>query len=122
MRERILLFIILAGLWAFLYVFQYRMNTIWGLVILLCLMALYGVYTSLALWHNKRKLKKNPKEIDESYKPFVSVMIPAHNEASVIEHIQWYYNVHKQDKPTLLQKIKKLLGLSESFDFNAVKK
>ena len=43
-------------------------------------------------------------------------------KASIIEHIQWYYNVHKQDKPRLLQKIKKLLGLSESFDFNAVKK
>ena len=43
-------------------------------------------------------------------------------KASVIEHMQWYYNVHKQDKPRLLQKIKKLLGLSESFDFNAVKK
>jgi surface protein len=43
-------------------------------------------------------------------------------KASVIEHMQWYYNVHKQDKPSLLQKIKKLLGLSESFDFNTVKK
>ena len=86
MRERILLFIILLALWTFLYVFQYHVNTIWGLVILLCLMAMYGAYTSLALWHNKRKLKKNPKEIDESYKPFISIMIPAHNEASVIEY------------------------------------
>ena len=86
MRERILLFIILLALWTFLYVFQYHVNTIWGLVILLCLMAMYGAYTSLALWHNKRKLRKNPKEIDESYKPFISIMIPAHNEASVIEY------------------------------------
>ena len=43
-------------------------------------------------------------------------------KASVIEHMQWYYGVHKQDKPRLLQKIKKLLRISESFDFNAVKK
>lgn len=86
MRERILLFTILVALWTFLYVFQYHVNTIWGLIILLFLMALYGVYTSLALQHRKRKLKKNPLEIDKSYKPFVSIMIPAHNEESVIEY------------------------------------
>ena len=86
MRERFLLFSILLALWTFLYVFQYRVNTIWGLIILLFLMAFYGVYTSLALRHRKRKLLKNPQEIDESYKPLVSIMIPAHNEESVIEY------------------------------------
>ena len=86
MRERILLFSILVGLWTFLYVFQYHVNTIWGLIILLCLMTLYGVYTSLALTHRKRKLKKNPVVVNENYKPFISIMIPAHNEESVIEH------------------------------------
>lgn len=86
MRERILLFIILAGLWTFLYVFQYHVNTIWGLIILLFFMAMYGVYTSLALNHRKRKELKNPVEIDENFKPFVSIMIPAHNEESVLEY------------------------------------
>jgi len=86
MKERILLFTILLALWTFLYVFQYHVNTIWGLIILLCLMTLYGVYTSLALTHNKRKLQKHPKEIDKSYRPLVSIMIPAHNEESVIEY------------------------------------
>ncbi len=86
MRERILLFTILAGLWTFLYVFQYHVDTIRGLIILLCFMALYGVYNSLAIWHNKRKLRKNPIEPDTSYQPFVSIMIPAHNEESVIEY------------------------------------
>ena len=47
-------------------------------------MTLYGVYTSLALRHRKRKLKKQPEVINENYKPFVSIMIPAHNEESVI--------------------------------------
>lgn len=84
MRERILLFSILIALWTFLYVFQYHVNTIWGLIILLCFMTLYGVYTSLALRHRKRKLKKQPEVINENYKPFVSIMIPAHNEESVI--------------------------------------
>ena len=86
MRERILLFTILAGLWTFLYVFQYHVDTIRGLIILLCFMALYGVYNSMAIWHNKRKLRKNPIEPDTSYQPFVSIMIPAHNEESVIEY------------------------------------
>lgn len=86
MKERLLLFSILLALWTFLYVFQYRVNTIWGLVILLCLMALYGVYTSMALRHRNRKLSKNPELPDESYKPFVSIMIPAHNEEAVIAH------------------------------------
>ena len=86
MRERILLFSILLALLAFLYVFQNYVNTIFGLIILLCFMTLYGVYTSLALTHKKRKLKKQPIVINENYKPFVSIMIPAHNEESVIAH------------------------------------
>ena len=86
MKERILLFFILVALWTFLYVFQYHVNTIWGLIILLFVMALYGVYTSMALWHRKRVLKKKPQNIDETYKPFVSIMVPAHNEEAVIEH------------------------------------
>ena len=84
MRERILLFSILIGLWTFLYVFQYHIDTIKGLIILLCLMSLYGVYTSLALKHRKRKLQKQPEVVNEDYKPFVTIMIPAHNEESVI--------------------------------------
>ena len=90
MRERILLFSILLALLAFLYVFQNYVNTIFGLIILLCFMTLYGVYTSLALTHKKRKLKKQPIVINENYKPFVSIMIPAHNEESVIAHTVEY--------------------------------
>lgn len=86
MRERILLFSILCALWTFLYVFQYHVDTIRGLILLLCVMALYGVYNSLAIWHNKRKLKKYPVEPDNKYHPFISIMIPAHNEESVIEY------------------------------------
>ena len=86
MKERFLLFFILVALWTFLYVFQYHVDTIRGLIILMCFMVLYGVYNSLAIWHNKRKLKKNPIEPNSSYQPFVSIMIPAHNEESVIEY------------------------------------
>lgn len=97
MRERILLFSILIALWTFLYVFQYHVNTICGLIILLCLMAMYGVYTSLAIRHRKRKLRKNPEPINENYKPFISIMIPAHNEEAVITHT--VENIRKSDYP-----------------------
>lgn len=97
MRERILLFSILLALWTFLYVFQYHVNTICGLIILLCFMALYGVYTSLAIRHRKRKLKTNPEIINENYKPFISIMIPAHNEESVITNT--VENIRKSDYP-----------------------
>ena len=86
MKERIALFTILMGLTAFLYVFQYHVNTLWGYVLLLTCMTIYGVYSTLALKHKKRQLKKQPIKINEDYKPFVSILIPAHNEDTVISH------------------------------------
>ena len=50
-------------------------------------MFVYSIYMVLADKHQKRKLKKNPKVINENYKPFVTIMVPAHNEASVIAAI-----------------------------------
>ncbi len=82
MKERILLFIIIVGLTTFIYVFQNY--TEWGLGILVCLMGAYFVFASVATKVKSRKALKHPKEKDESYKPFVTVMIPAHNEESVI--------------------------------------
>lgn len=84
MKERIVLFAILFGLGVFLYVFQNYFNTLWGLIFLCCGMIIYAIYMQLATTHKKRKLKKNPQVINENYKPFVTVMIPAHNEAGVI--------------------------------------
>ena len=86
MRERIALFIILTGLAAFLYVFQYHVNTLWGYVLLLLFMTIYGIYSTLALKHRKRQLKKQPIKINEDYKPFISIMVPAHNEEAVISN------------------------------------
>lgn len=82
MKERILLFIIVIGLTSFIYVFQNY--TDWGLSILLCFMMVYFVAASIATKVKARQELKKPKEKDESYKPFVSVMIPAHNEEAVI--------------------------------------
>ncbi len=82
MKERILLFIIIAGLTTFIYIFQ--SYTDWGLALLILLMAIYAISTSIATKIKKRNELKNPKEKNENYKPFVSIMIPAHNEESVI--------------------------------------
>ena len=82
MKERFLLFIIVACLTGFIYIFQ--SYTAWGLGILILIMAIYSLFTTIATKVKARKELKNPKQRDESYKPFVSIMIPAHNEESVI--------------------------------------
>ncbi len=86
MRERILLFIILSCLGVFLYVFQNYVNTVVGFVILCACMVVYGLYSIAATKYQKRKLKKHPIVVNENYKPFVTVMVPAHNEESVISN------------------------------------
>lgn len=82
MKERILLFIIIIGLTAFIYVFQ--SYTIWGLAILCVLMSTYAIFSTIAYRIKQRINQKNPQVRNENYKPFVSIMIPAHNEESVI--------------------------------------
>lgn len=82
MKERILLFLIIAGLTGFIYIFQNY--TAWGLGILIILMFLYSLFTNIATKVQKRLALKNPKDKDETFKPFVSIMVPAHNEETVI--------------------------------------
>jgi 1,2-diacylglycerol 3-beta-glucosyltransferase len=48
-------------------------------------MVIYASYMQLATVHKKRKLRKKPLVINSDYKPFITVMIPAHNEGAVIE-------------------------------------
>ena len=84
MRERILLFVILTLLGVFLYVFQNHVDTVVGFLILCAIMVTYGLYSIAATKYQKRKLKKHPPVLNDSYKPFVTIMIPAHNEEYVI--------------------------------------
>lgn len=86
MRERILLFVILSLLGVFLFVFQNYVNTVVGFLILCACMVTYGLYSIAATKYQKRKLKKHPPVVNESFKPFVSIMIPAHNEEYVISN------------------------------------
>ena len=97
MRERLLLFIILSCLGVFLYIFQNYVNTVVGFVILCICMVVYGLYSIAATKYQKRKLRKHPPIVNESYKPFVSVMIPAHNEESVIGYT--VENILEMDYP-----------------------
>lgn len=82
MKERILLFLIVLGLTAFIYIFQ--SYTVWGLAILVSLMAIYALFTNIAYKIKQRINRKSPQIKNKDYKPFVSIMIPAHNEESVI--------------------------------------
>ncbi len=82
MKERILLFLIVLGLTAFIYIFQ--SYTVWGLAILVSLMATYALFTNIAYKIKQHKNRKSPQVKNENFKPFVSIMIPAHNEESVI--------------------------------------
>lgn len=84
MKERVLLFSIVFGLGVFLYIFQSYFNTVWGFVFLVAAMAVYAIFMNVAYLVQKRKLEKQPPVINTDYKPFVSVMIPAHNEETVI--------------------------------------
>ena len=83
MKERLLLLFIIVGLVTFIYVFQ--SYTDWGLSILVFLMFLYALFTNIAFKIKERKKLKTPPIINHNYKPFVSIMIPAHNEEAVIE-------------------------------------
>ena len=85
MIERIMLTVLIAALWLFLFIFQNFMSTFWAILFLCGFMVLYCIYMQIALKHQKIKLKKRPEELNWNYKPFVSVMIPAHNEQDVIE-------------------------------------
>ena len=85
MIERIVLLILITCLWFFLFIFQNYFSTFWAILFLCAFMSLYCVYMQIALKHQKIKLKRKPEELNWDYKPFVSIMIPAHNEQDVIE-------------------------------------
>ena len=85
MKERIALLIIISFLIAFLIIFQNYFDTVWAIILLIGFMLLYTFYMYCAMKYRKRILKKKPPVINYNYHPFVSIMIPAHNEEEVIE-------------------------------------
>jgi len=97
LKERIALLLIIAGLVTFLVVFQNFFNTFWAIIFLLAFMGTYLVYSYLATKYKARKNRKNPPVFNPDYKPFVSILIPAHNEMEVIR--ETVLNIMEIDYP-----------------------
>ncbi|OGH98096.1 MAG: hypothetical protein A2104_05605 [Candidatus Melainabacteria bacterium GWF2_32_7] len=86
MKDRITLAILIIFLWIFLIIFQKYIPAPSSIYIVLGFMAFYAILIQTAQYHQKRKLKKHPIKLDNTYEPFVSILIPAHNEENVIEN------------------------------------
>ncbi len=97
MKERIVLLSIISLLLVLLYFFQNKMNTPCAFMTILIFMSVYTAYMQIAFKHKTRKEKKHPQEKNYEFLPYVSIMIPAHNEADVIE--QTIENISKIEYP-----------------------
>lgn len=84
MKERLVLLAIVSSLMVVLYFFQNYMDTPCAFITILVFMTLYTAYMQIAYKHRIRKQKKHPVEKNYDYTPYVSILIPAHNEAVVI--------------------------------------
>ena len=103
MKERILLLIIITSLIAFLIVFQNYFNTMWAIIFLVGFMTLYSFYMWGVNKYRKRKLKKNPPIVNYDFRPFVSILVPCHNEHEVIEKtVQNILNIDYPDYEIIL--------------------
>jgi len=85
LKDRITLASLLIFLWVFLIIFQKYIPVQYSLFIILTFLTFYALLLRGAEFHQKRKFKKNPPKLDMTYEPFVSILIPAHNEEFVIE-------------------------------------
>lgn len=85
MKERIVLLTIISSLLVFLYLFQNYMDAPCAIMAILGFIAVYSTYMQIAYKHRQRKQRKHPVEKNYDYKPYVTIMIPCHNEAEVIE-------------------------------------
>lgn len=85
MKERLVLLAIVSSLMVLLFFFQNYMDTPCGFMTILIFMSLYTAYMQIAYKHGVRKQKKHPVEKNYDFTPFVSILIPAHNEAVVID-------------------------------------
>lgn len=84
MKDRITLAVLIIFLWIFLIIFQKYVPIQTSVFLILGFISLYALLLQMAQYHQKRKFKKNPPVANYDYKPFISVLIPAHNEELVI--------------------------------------
>lgn len=84
MKDRITLAILIIILWIFLIIFQKYLPVQSSIFLVLGFMAIYALLLNMAQYHQKRTQKRYPSKTDNDFEPFVSILIPAHNEESVI--------------------------------------
>lgn len=84
MKDRITLGILLVLLWVFLFIYQKYIPFPSSGYLIIGFCAVYALLLHAGQNHQRRKNKKNPPKLDTSYEPFVSIIIPAHNEDTVI--------------------------------------
>jgi len=93
LKDRIVLGFLILVSWGALWVVQKYVPIPSPIYILLGVMALYSVLIQVAQYHQKRKQRKLIKTGEfekieaekQIYKPYVSILVPAHNEEFVIK-------------------------------------
>ncbi len=93
LKDRLTLAILLVISWIILFIFQKYMPIQSAVYVLFCFMFLYSLLIYIGEFHKKRKIKKlikkglyKDKSLENAdYEPFVSIIIPAHNEEKVIK-------------------------------------
>lgn len=84
MKERITLAVLLITLWILLFIFQKYTPVQSSIYIIIVFMGLYAFMIQIAQSHQKRWSKRKFTQRDLEYKPFISILIPCHNEENVI--------------------------------------
>ncbi|MBX2859681.1 MAG: glycosyltransferase family 2 protein [Vampirovibrio sp.] len=82
--ERLSLLILVLLVWAFIQLMGKILPEVPALVIVMAFMMTHALLLTAALSHKRRKAKKVEKPLNPNYTPKVSVVVPAHNEATVI--------------------------------------
>ena len=83
MRDRAVLLTIIALTWVLLACIH-MIIPVEKLFVVMALMAIYTIILTAAFSHQYRRLKKRPERLNLKYEPSVCVIIPAHNEETVI--------------------------------------
>ena len=94
MKDRLILAIRLILSWIILFIFQKYVPIQSAIFVLMIMMGIYAGLIQAAEFHQRRKIKKLIKKgiyeertfENTNYEPFVSIIIPAHNEEKVIEN------------------------------------
>ncbi len=83
--ERFVLLLLIMMTWVIIILVGRFVPWASALAMLFAIMVTYMIMVTIAMVHQKRKQRKNPQAVDISYRPKVTVLVPAHNEEFVIE-------------------------------------